>query len=552
MTSIQRLSILLLLASLSIPIHSLAANVETSISDVTIYSQGATVTRIATVNLSAGETDVTFLGLPANINGENLQIAVSNKALRMGQVSFKTRQSRDVRDQEVSRLETKIEALKGKIASINDDSKVAKLQLTFLESLATGYSKEAWVNSAQGSANVGSWQQALNLMQSGSTGAYATIRDNQLKAAELNKDLDVLQRSLQETRQGSKSSRSVTVSLSANSDASSEVKLQYYQPNATWYPIYEARLDSDSGELSLSQKAVIQQATEEDWKNVKVTLSTSQPTSAMAAPSVDSIFLSLRPKYQSNSGYLSDSDSLQLEEIVVTANKGPSSKRARSEPVELNGAPSSEKWTGSYASNFPIAGRISVTNNSSDAETYDLEKYNFPTKLVTQVAPRKSTKAFLAARFTNSEKLPLQGNKMTVFVDGVLIGSTRMPTILPGEEATLPMGQDRRVQIVVSDQGGKGGNSGVISKQRSDVTDLIYEITNRRSAETTVEVKDAYPVSRDKAIKVQIDKKATEPDEKDFEDKAGVIVWRKILQPAETWKINQAYKVSYPSKRTVR
>ena len=127
-----------------------------------------------------------------------------------------------------------------------------------------------------------------------------------------------------------------------------------------------------------------------------------------------------------------------------------------------------------------------------------------------------------------------------------------MPTILPGEEATLPMGQDRRVQIVVSDQGGKGGNSGVISKQRSDVTDLIYEITNRRSAESTVEVKDAYPVSRDKAIKVQIDKKATEPDEKDFEDKAGVVVWRKVLQPSETWKINQAYKVSYPSKRIIR
>ena len=541
-----------LVSALMMPAYLHAANVETAINDVTIYARGATVTRTATVEIPAGESEITFLGLPANINGENVQIAVSNKTVRMGQVSYKTRQSRDVQDQEVARLAAEIDALTAKISTVGDDSRVAKLQLTFLESLATGYSKEAWVNSAQGSANVASWQQALNLMQSGSSGAYAKIRKNDLKQIELNKDLNVLQRSLQETRQGSTSSRAVTVTLLANAGVSSEVKLQYYQPSATWYPIYEARLDSDSGELDLSQKAVIQQNSEEDWKNVKVTLSTSQPTAAMAPPSVDSVFLSLQPKRRPQAIFHDAVSDNYLEEVVVTGVKASSKRISQSEPVELAGAPSTEKWTGTYASNFPIAGRISVTNNSSDAETYDLEKYNFPTKLVTQIAPRKSTKAFLAARFTNSEKLPLQGSKMTVFVDGVLIGSTQMPTILPGEEATLPMGQDRRVQIIVSDQGGKGGNSGVISKQRADVTDLIYEITNRRSAESTVEVKDAYPVSRDKAIKIQIDKKATEPDEKDFEDKAGVIVWRKVLQPSETWKINQAYKVSYPAKRTIR
>jgi len=536
--------------TLSMPLQSQATVVETSIDDVIIYSRGATITRTAMVNVPAGETELTFLGLPSSVNGENLQIAVSEKSVRMGQVSFKTQQSRDVNDQETSLLESKIEELEAQIAGVKDESKVAKLQLTFLESLAKGFSKEAWVNSAQGNANVGSWQQALSLMRSGSSDAYAKVRNNEQKVNELNKDLDVLVRSLQEARESSKASRSVTVSLSANANLNSEVKLQYYQARATWYPIYEARLDSDSGELALSQKAVIQQTSEEDWKNVKVTLSTSQPTAAMAAPSVESIFLSLKPKYQANSAY---SRAEELEEIVVTSSMGSSSRsRARSEEVELDGAPSSEKWSGTYASNFPIAGRISVTNNSSDAKTYDLEKYSFPTNLVTQIAPRRSTKAFLAARFTNSNKLPLQGNKMTVFVDGVLIGSTRMPTILPGEEASLPMGQDRRVQIIVSDQGGKGGNSGVISKQRSDVTDLIYEITNRRSAETTIEVKDAYPVSRDKAIKVEVNKKATEPDEKNFEDKAGVIVWRKILQPSETWKINQAYKISYPSKRTIR
>ena len=217
MKLIQALYSLAFATILMLPVYAQAASVETSISDVTIYSRGATVTRTATVEIPAGESEVTFLGLPANINGENVQIAVSNKTVRMGQVSYKTRQSRDVQDQEVARLEAEINALTAKISTVGDDSRVAKLQLTFLESLATGYSKEAWVNSAQGSANVGSWQQALNLMQSGSSDAYAKIRENDLKQIELNKDLNVLERSLQETRQGSKSSRAVTVTLLAAS-----------------------------------------------------------------------------------------------------------------------------------------------------------------------------------------------------------------------------------------------------------------------------------------------------------------------------------------------
>jgi len=546
MNSVQRVSGTLLLFLLSASSAAIAANVKTSISDVTIYTSGATVTRTATVNLSAGETEISFLGLPSNISGDNLQIEIDNRAVRMGQVSFKTQQAREVRDKEVLRLEKEISNVEQQLNVLADDSKVAKLQLKFLDSLATGYSKEAWVTASQANANIGSWQQALNLMQSGSSGAYEKIRGNQLKAAELDKDLDVLQRLLDETRQGSKSSKSVTVSLSANADASSQVKLNYYQRGATWYPIYEVRLDSDSGELDLSQKAVIRQATTENWDDVKVTLSTSQPTAAMAAPNVESVFLSLKPKYPEASLY---ADSASIEEVVVSAKGAPS--RARSEGVELEGARSNEKWSGSYALNFPIAGRISVTNNNSDTDTYDLEKFSFPTKLVTQIVPRKSTKAFLGARFTNSGKLPLQGNKMTVFVDGVLIGSTQMPTILPGAEVTLPMGQDRRVEVVVADQGGEGGNSGVIAKQQTKVTDLIYQITNRRSADTLVEVKDAYPVSRDKAIKVVVDKKASKPDEIDYEEKRGVIVWRKTLKASENWEIRQNFKVTYPAKRSV-
>ena len=68
---------------------------------------------------------------------------------------------------------------------------------------------------------------------------------------------------------------------------------------------------------------------------------------------------------------------------------------------------------------------------------------------------------------------------------------------------------------------------------------MLFEISNRRGAGTQVEV--------------QISRDATAPDEQGVDDKPGVIVWRKDLQPGETWRITHTYDVSYPAdKRIIR
>ena len=65
----------------------------------------------------------------------------------------------------------------------------------------------------------------------------------------------------------------------------------------------------------------------------------------------------------------------------------------------------------------------------------------------------------------DDQATPLYGNQMVVYVDGVYVGESALPTVLPGAEITLPMGQDRRVEVQVRDQGGQKGKGGFIGRR---------------------------------------------------------------------------------------
>ena len=63
----------------------LASNIES----VTVYPGGASVTRVADVELSAGTNEIHLTGLVHDIDVNELQVMLSNGNVRMGQVRSK-------------------------------------------------------------------------------------------------------------------------------------------------------------------------------------------------------------------------------------------------------------------------------------------------------------------------------------------------------------------------------------------------------------------------------------------------------------------------------
>ena len=61
-----------------------------------------------------------------------------------------------------------------------------------------------------------------------------------------------------------------------------------------WNWQYEARLDSQKKTVALVRQAQLQQGTGEDWSNIELTISTSQPSLNATTPALASLFLNLR------------------------------------------------------------------------------------------------------------------------------------------------------------------------------------------------------------------------------------------------------------------
>jgi uncharacterized protein (TIGR02231 family) len=531
------LSILLIAGVL--PLKSAQAQSVTSrIDAVTVYNSGATVTRVAQVPLTAGQQSLSFTGLPANIDQSRFQLEMLADGVNLGQIKFDIIQQRDAFDAEVNKLQQQMDAVTDDMAALDDSSQTAQLKLRFLDGIAQGYAKESWFEGARGTADISSWRSALGVLDEGSSAARKTLRDNTRSRQQLELDLAKLKNEMQTLRGKRLASLQVDVSLAAQTATNATIKLHYFQAGAQWSPNYTSYLNSESKRLRIVQKALVQQFSDEPWNNIALTLSTSAPSGNLVAPATRSQFLDLIDPAQVSSLYAPRMEKRAmadnaLEEVMVTASRGVASPPA----PEI----------GNYAVSYRVPGRVNLVNRTDDAQSFELAEFATTAKLVTQIVPRFSSDAFLTAQFTYTDQLPLYASNMMVYVDQVYVGETYLSTTLTGAEVTLPMGQDRRVDVVVTDQGGSSGESGFIGRQKTELTDKLFEITNRRGSDTLIEVFDRYPVAANDDIEVSVPRTATVPGETDYQDKPGVIVWRQTLAGGENTQIRHQYEVSYPA-----
>lgn len=514
-------------ASLGAPF---AQALESRVDAVTVYPRGADVTRVAPVSLTPGSSIVMLEGLPGDIDLGRVTAVVEDETVEVRAIRLDVREQREAFDEEVRRLEAAIAEVQDAIEAIDDEIAAAELQLKFLEGLAEDYAAGERAEAVTGQADIASWRQAMDSIGSGAGEAMERIRNARKLRREDEQELSVLERELEAKRGRRADSAVLMVSLASESSLETELRVSYFRSQAWWRSGYSAYLDSAASHLRLMHEAQVFQTTGEPWRNVQLTLSTGDPGGAMQTPDQDSEFLDLE-----------DASAFAREQAF--RQERAFERGAALEEVVMTGARVSPNR---YAVIYEADARADILNSTDEAQSVPLAEYRVGVSLVTRTTPRKSARAYVTAKFTHDSETPLFGGPLRVFVDGAFAGRTEFPELLPGTEAVLPMGPDRQVEVVAIDQGGERGREGFLTSRNTELTDYLFEIVNRHSEATEVEVVDYYPVPRDERIDVSVPDSATTPDEKDLDDRPGVVAWRKELVPGERWRISHQYEVSYP------
>ena len=365
---------------------------DSRISAVTVYQRGAWVTRQARVTLVAGQQKLIFADLSAAINQQQLQVGLADNngqtpnGVRLGQVQLEDVQQREAFNAQVSALQNKIDAVNLQVSGYEDAKQTAQLKLRFLDGIAQGYAKESWFEGARGNVDISSWRSALTVLDEGASQARADIRTNNEAIREAQQTLSQLKREMQTLRGKQRVSSTVSVALQADTPQSVVVSLRYFQNNASWSPLYTAYLDSERPQLRLIQQAQVSQQTDEDWRGVNLTLSTSVPSGALAAPPVRSEFLDLRDPLE------------RLSRMSGTAPR--SAKLAVSEAqIQMDQAAAPQPEVGRYSVTYRVPGEVTVSNDTDHKSNFDLAQLEFTPELVTRIVPRLSADTFLVAKF---------------------------------------------------------------------------------------------------------------------------------------------------------
>ncbi|RZI75491.1 MAG: mucoidy inhibitor MuiA family protein, partial [Variovorax sp.] len=257
---------------LLIALTAQANNTESRITQVKVYPCSATVERMARV--AAGSKTITFNCLPARLDLQSLQVT-ADASVRLGETAVLTEPRAQSTACGAHALDDRIRELEDQKAALQSETDALSLVTGYLRGIATqggGGDAAAAIRAAPDAKGVTAMADALRR-----TGQDSLQKQHQLKRrhAELDKLLAPMLAERTRSQGNGGNVVSVTVTLATTRDA--DVRLSYQVAGPGWTPAYRAMLDTGTRRLRLERQALVAQSTGEDWRGVKLVLSTGQP-----------------------------------------------------------------------------------------------------------------------------------------------------------------------------------------------------------------------------------------------------------------------------------
>ena len=379
-----------LLFTLQLTSFSYAAeiNADSSIKAVTVYPGSAKVSRVSKVAVNAGDNEILINNLPINLNESSLRVSGEGQgSFILGSVELFRNIKLDVVQEQEKELRQKIEEAQDSRKEIKDALSRSRSQLDYIKKMALGNDASKKNDEKSGGTYINltieQWQQAWQTLDSATARAQEKIRLAEKSLENNDKLLNKLKRELQQIATNQKESRSARLQVAAASAGELTLNLSYQINGARWEPVYDADLNTETGEIQFKTLAQISQRTGEDWRGVDVTLSTLRPSAGTQLPSLNPWVLDFLPEpmpmAESSSGMFRNE--VAMDSMVAMA-PAPIAKMAK--PVRRMEQQQSRLISADFSAEYKIPGNISL-DSGSNKRRFSLTSQDFKSKYTWQV-----------------------------------------------------------------------------------------------------------------------------------------------------------------------
>jgi uncharacterized protein (TIGR02231 family) len=526
------------------PLSAAELEATSKIDQVTVYPDGATVTRTLKVDLPAGDTTLLLKDFPLTLDPASLRVEGEGR-LTIGAVD--SRQPRPQAPASRPDIDKRIEALRDERATLDGTIASAQARRKFAERFAE--SAPAGIGDKGEARPLTEWRAAFAAVAEEVATADTAVREARQKQRDLDRDIARL-----ESERNATPPRKLEVRIDLNAAAAAPVTLRvsYAVRGARWAPLYDARLDTGTKDkkpaLELIRRAEISQSTGEDWDDVSLGVSTVRTAKGGSAPELNPLVVRYPQPPRPMVGGMS-------QDRMATAPAAAPQTTARSMlKVEQAFAPAPEQEavaeTGGFQVVFRIPGRVSVPAQQG-AKALRIATATIAPDLTVRAVPALDDTAFLEAAFKQAEEAPLLPGRVAIYRDGTFVGRSQMALAAKDEIVRLGFGADEKIKITRTTVRKTEGTAGLIGSSKTDEREFKTVVRNGHDFPIKVSLEDQLPVSEAEDIVVETLPVTTAPTAQNLRDRRGVLEWAFDAKPGEVREVKFGWRVRWPKDKSV-
>jgi uncharacterized protein (TIGR02231 family) len=325
--------------------------------------------------------------------------------------------------------------------------------------------------------------------------------------------------------------KEILIDLNSESDQTVQFKIRYLVQNTGWEPSYDIVVSDISKPLVLKYKAKVYNNTGINWDNIKMKLSTADPTISASKPTLDTWTLD----YQSNDYYNNNDGNQAYQQSYKNKGDIVDDKTQKYKTITVS----------ELSCEFIIAKPYTIPANAKPY-SIDITTYTLNAAYQYFALPKANKDVFLLARITGWDTLNLIDGTANIYFGDTYIGESDIATGLIDDTLDLSLGRDTKV---VASRTKKQDFSKKTILGNNKKESFTYEIVikNNRNSMVNMVLQDQVPISKQGEITVDI----TEISGATKDEITGKLEWILKLNPGETKKFTISYSVKYPKNKKV-
>ena len=538
---------------------------QSKVEAVTVFPQGAEVTRSSSVKLPAGDQVILLNDLPGQAVASSIRVeGKASGRLEIGSVDARVvsvpRSDAAQVASERKRIEDEIEKLRDQKTALQGQITAADSQRALLNNLANLPNRPS---PPQGSGPAENWDAVFATIGARMADVMKSIQDGHIKIRETDRKIEDLNKQLAGLAPRQDQRIEVRINAAASAPLDATLTVRYQVPAASWTPHYDARLTTGSKaaapRLLLIRRSSIQQRTGEDWTDVAMTLSTTRPGGGTAAPDLGVVTVDFEPdapppgmpRPQSAPVAAAPSGAMRsmakksgetaMDEVAAQAAVPPPLQDIANREAQTQSAP--------FQALYLVPGKQTV-KTTGEVKRVQIDQSEMEPALLVRTVPKQEAVAYLYANLKLPAGVTTLPGQVALFRDGTFVGNGRLPLLNPSEDHELGFGADDAVRVKYARIEEKRGEKGLISSSKTDARNFKITVKNLHDRPIGVTVIDQLPVSTNQDIKVELSS-TPKPSKQDLEDKRGIVAWELQLAAQEEKEIVHGYVVSWPSAKRV-